>query len=159
MHNYLGGNDLGGKVISEDMRVRIAHSIGSIERQRHTLAARILERVNAPEATDGSPDPDIVAGLLINLLIDGGGDIAAFGGLRDLSQVALKHRQLGINGRHYSRFGLALAPTLRSVLGLSMPEQSLVAWGDAFWLIVGGIVQHEPSSLSLQAAPSGTGRA
>ena len=137
-------------MISEDVRVRLAHSIAGIERQRHTLAARIAERMDKPEPPDGSPEPEAVAALLVELLIDGASDIAAFGGLRDLSQVARKHQVLGMNGRHYSRFGLALAPTLRSVLGLAMPPQSVSAWGDVFWLAVGEIGRQDDSRVSLQ---------
>lgn len=126
-------------MISEDMRVRIAHSIAGLEQQRHNLAAAIADRMDSPTPLDRSGHSDLVSAQLLRLLIDGGSDIAAFGGLRDLSQVSLRHEKLGISGRHYSRFGLVLSSAMGSIFGLTMPPQTVAAWNDVFWIVVGEI--------------------
>lgn len=132
-------------VVAEDIRLRLAQSMPAVERARSEITKRIqdhLQRMETPEEAFGQAE--ISALMLMDLLFDGARDLAAFGELRNLERVAREHRRLDIDGRHYSRFGTALAPVLREVLGVSLPPGTASAWCDAFWLIVGRIRDGDP---------------
>jgi hypothetical protein len=140
----VGAGD-GARVISEETRIRLAQSIGSVERRRRLLATRVAERMSRMRSDELICGREAAA-ILIDLLIDGSSDIAAFGGLRDLSPAARKHHKLGLSGSDYSRFGLELPSALQSVLGLAVPPKTVNAWCDAFWLIVGHVQSYAPSA-------------
>jgi hemoglobin-like flavoprotein len=129
-------------VISEDLRLRLAQSMALVERRRAAIVARIPERMAAQAQLDEN-DPGAAASILFGLLIDGASDLAAFAGLRDLSRVRRDHRHLGIAGRQYSRFGLALGPSIHAVLGVAMPPETLSAWCDAFWIVIREITSED----------------
>lgn len=125
------------KIIAEDIRLRLAQSIPIVERHRAVVTRKMQERMQqleSPEETFGQAE--VTALMLVELLIDCASDLAAFGGTRDLAATAADHRRLDVDGRHYSRFGLALAPVLREVLGVAMPPKIASAWCDAFWFII-----------------------
>ena len=126
--------------VTEDVRFRIAQSIPVVERHRGEITQVMQNRLVAIE---GAEEPfgqgDVVAMMLVSLLIDCGSDIAAFGGTRDLRPTAAEHGRLGIAGRHYSRFGMALAAVLREVLGPRLSPQIVSAWCDTYWFIIAGI--------------------
>ena len=125
-------------VIAEDVRLRLAQSMPAVERARFEITRRIqdhLQRLETPEEAFGQAE--VTAMMLVQLLFDGASDLAAFGELRNLDAVAREHRRLDVDGRHYSRFGMALAPVLREVLGVALPAGTASAWCDAFWFIVG----------------------
>ncbi len=124
--------------IAEDIRLRLAQSMADVDPRRDQIVRRMQERLQAFETPDEDfGQAEVTALLLVELLVDCACDLAAFGGLRNLDKVARQHRQLDIDGRHYSRFGLALAPVLRQVLGVRLPPKTATAWCDAFWYIVG----------------------
>lgn len=133
--------------IAEDIRLRLAQTMPLVERRKADVTARMEERLQAPEERDEAfGQAEITAAMLVELLIDGASDIAAFGGLRELAPVSREHRRLDIDGRHYSRFGLALGPVLRATLGLGMPPETVAAWCDAFWIIIAGLANEELQS-------------
>lgn len=82
---------------------------------------------------------EVAAMLLTQLLIDQAAAIAEQGSPRIPLGLAAEHRALDIVGRHYSRFGDALVPVLKDVLGSGVPSDLTAAWGDAFWLAVRAI--------------------
>jgi hemoglobin-like flavoprotein len=132
------------RIIAEDIRLRIAQSMPVVERRRSAITEKMQERMQeleGPEETFGQAE--VTALMLIELLVDGASDLAAFGGLRELSRTASNHRRLDVDGRHYSRFGLALAPVLREVLGIAMPPKTASAWCDAFWFIIAEMAPDE----------------
>lgn len=137
---------MSNKPVSEDLRLRLAQSMPAIERHRATLTQRLQDRIRTIEGPESTPrQAEIKASILMDLLIAGASDIAAFGGLRDLSRTTREHRRLEIDGRHYSRFGLALAPALRQAPGLALSPPTVTAWCDAFWLIIAEtIAEPEP---------------
>lgn len=125
------------RIIAEDIRLRLAQSMPIVERHRTAITEKMHERLlqlETPQECFGQAE--VTALMLVELLIDCGGDLAAFGGTRDLAATAAEHRRLDVDGRHYSRFGLALAPVLREVLGVAMPPKIASAWCDAFWFII-----------------------
>jgi hypothetical protein len=131
-------------VIAEDIRLRLAQSMPIVERRRAQIVIEIVKRMDPLASPSESLEASCLAAMLFELLIDGGSDIAAFGGLRDLCPAKQEHGRRGISGRHYSRFGTALGPALRAVLGPAMPPKSASAWCDAFWLVVEAINSDEP---------------
>lgn len=129
------------KPIAEDVRLRLAQSMPAVERNHAAISSKLQERV---QTLEGAP-PDlrqaqIKTEMLMDLLIAGASDIVAFGGLRELSRASREHRRLEIDGRHYSRFGLALAPALRQIPGLALSPQTIAAWCEAFWIIIAELV-------------------
>lgn len=144
---------MSNKPIAEDIRLRLAQSMPVVERSRAAISSMLRERVQTLEGA--MPDlrqAEIKTTMLMDLLIAGASDIAAFGGLRELSRTAREHRKLAIDGRHYSRFGLALAPALRQAPGLALSPMTIAAWCDAFWLIIAEVVA-DPAP---KPSPSGT---
>jgi hypothetical protein len=144
-------------LVSDDLRLRLAQSMAVVERRRAPIVARIAERMVEQAQPDESVDPGVSARILFDLLIDGASDLAAFAGLRDLSPATRDHRQLGIAGRQYSRFGLALGPALGAILGVAMPPETVVAWCDAFWIVIREIASTEgrerPNAALVQSTP------
>ncbi len=82
---------------------------------------------------------EVAAMMLTQLLIEQAAEIAERGSLQVPVGLASEHRALDIVGRHYSRFGDALVPVLKDVLGPGVPSEVTAAWGDAFWLAVRAI--------------------
>jgi len=145
-------------IIAEDIRLRLAQSMPIVERSRAAITEKMqsrLQQLEAPEEAFGQAE--VTAPMLVNLLIDGASDLAAFGGLRHLDAVASEHRRLDIDGRHYSRFGLALAPVLREILGMRLPPKMASAWSDAFWFIIGQMRPEETPDRRETRRVAGTG--
>ena len=55
---------------------------------------------------------------------------------RRIDRLLDEHRAIGIEARHYSRFGDALIPALTDLLGPNVPRDVPAAWCDAFWTII-----------------------
>lgn len=133
-----------GKIIAEDVRLRLAQSLPIVERHRAAITQEMQERLQQLEGADEAfGQAEVTALVLVELLIDGASDLAAFGGTRALAAKAVEHRRLDIDGRHYSRFGLALAPVLRKVLGIALPPKFASAWCDAFWFAIAEMAPDE----------------
>ena len=74
--------------------------------------------------------------ILTELLLKQSAAIAEGREMADVNSVAREHWSLGIEGRHYSRFGDALVPILLDVLGPNAPREVASAWCDTFWAMV-----------------------
>lgn len=123
--------------ISDNVRDILTRSLPLVRSQKD----RIIERMELHlRGAGGDEEPfgqsEVAAMLLVQLLIDQArnvvetGEVAATNGIRD------EHRALEIDGRHYSRFGDALVPIVRDVLGESLPRGFAGAWCDTFWAVV-----------------------
>jgi hemoglobin-like flavoprotein len=121
--------------IDDPARELLAQSLPLMEHGKDRLidGFEAYLRAAAPE-THG--DPEVVAMMLTEMLIAQTGNLLRFGALRNAVDVNQEHRSLAIDGRHYSRFGDALLPVIRDVLGPNVPGAVAAAWGDAFWAIV-----------------------
>jgi hemoglobin-like flavoprotein len=130
--------------ISEDVRLRLAQSIGVVEGHRAEVTRRMQVHLAALETEDEAfGQAEVTGAMLVELLIESASNIAACGALGDMNRMSREHRRLEIDGRHYSRFGLALAPILRDVLGPSLPPRIASAWCDAFWFAVRHLAPEE----------------
>ena len=124
-------------VVAEEIRLALAQSLPVVERHREAIISGMQDRLVAMETNDEAfGQGDVTALVLVRLLIDGAADLAAFGGVHDLSQAADEHRRLDIDGRHYSRFGAALERIMRDALGPRLSPAMIAAWVDAFWVVV-----------------------
>ena len=115
----------------------LARSLPLLQRHKDEL----LEGLEA--CLRGSEEPDdafgqaeVTAMLLTQLLIDEAASLVRSGSFSTLDGVADQHRALDIDGRHYSRFGDALAPVLKDVLGTNIPADVPSAWCDTFWRVI-----------------------
>lgn len=79
---------------------------------------------------------EVTAMMLTALLIDQATGLVRRGALGDLDGIAAEHRALDIDGRHYSRFGDALAPVMKDVLGPTLPREVPAVWCDTFWRVI-----------------------
>lgn len=120
--------------ISDRTRDLLAQSLPFMEQRKDAL----IERLGAYPGSAGDTDEDaeLVAIMLTELLISQGGNLLRSGALQDIDDVGHEHRMLRIHGRHYSRYGDALSPVIRDVLGPQVPGEVAGAWGDAFWAII-----------------------
>lgn len=123
--------------IAEDVRLRLTQSIAVVAGHRDEITSRMQAHLAALETEDETcGQAEVTGSMLVELLIDSASNLAACGSVGDLSRVGGEHQRLEIDGRHYSRFGLALAPILREVLGPSLPPRIVSAWCDTFWFAV-----------------------
>jgi len=123
--------------IAEDVRLRLAESIAVVEGHRDEITRRMQAHLAALETEDEAfGQADVTGALLVEMLINSASNIAACGSPGDFGAVSREHRRLEVDGRHYSRFGLALAPILRDVLGPSLPPRIASAWCDTFWFTI-----------------------
>ena len=120
--------------ISDRTRDLLAQSLPLMEQRKDALIDRLGPYLGA--AGDGDEDSELVAIMLTELMISQAGDLVRSGALQDVDDVGHEHRMLRIQGRHYSRYGDALTPVIRDVLGPNVPREVAGAWGDAFWTII-----------------------
>jgi len=132
--------------ISETARDNLFHSFAAVEAAAPAIRAAMLASFALAE---GEPPPfaraDGIASALVDMLLDQGRYLAAGRGPRDVAAIALNHRALGIEGRHYSRFGDALVPVLKDAVGPRLPGAVTAAWGDAFWFVIRLVMRQAPT--------------
>ena len=117
--------------------MRLAQSLAVVDSNREAIVEKMQQRLVSLETEDEAfGQGEVTAMMLVDLLVSGASDLAACGALPDLQATASEHKRLDIDGRHYSRFGVALAPVLREALGPRLPPKFASAWCDAFWFVI-----------------------
>ena len=125
------------ELVTERTRDIIARSLPIVRQHKDEIAGAMevyLRRVEDDRTTFGQSD--LSAMILTELLLRYAGQIAGTGKVTGLEAIAPEHESLGIDGRHYSRFGDALVPILRDSLGVNLPRDVSSAWSDTFWTII-----------------------
>ena len=124
--------------ISEHTRKYLSQSLPLVQQHKQHLVNRMEANLRAGEP-EGEPygQSEVAAMILVDLLLSQARHLSESGGLADLRDVAAEHRTLAISGRHYSRFGDALVPVLRDLLGSKVPRGVTSAWCDTFWTLIG----------------------
>jgi hemoglobin-like flavoprotein len=125
------------EVVSERIRALIARSVPLVRQHKDEIISRMelhLRDVNVDQQAVGQSE--VVAMMLTELLLKQAAAITEGRPMADVDIVAREHWSLGIEGRHYSRFGDALVPILRDVLGPGAPREVASAWCDTFWATV-----------------------
>ena len=139
--------------VSARTRAILASSLPVVRRHKDDLVASMevyLRRVDEDRTTLGRSD--IVAMILTELLIRQASLIVDSGRISGLETAAEEHRSIEIEGRHYSRFGDALVPILRDVLGAGVPREVPAAWCDAFWAVIRATRRPRPADAADRAA-------
>ena len=133
--------------ISDRTRSHLSQSLPFVEQRKEGLVNRMEANLRAGEA-DEEPygQSEVVAMILVDLLLAQARNLADTGEVADLRDVKEEHRALAISGRHYSRFGDALVPILKDLLGPRLPREVASAWCDTFWAVIAAAQrQSEPS--------------
>lgn len=125
------------RVVSDQVLHLLAQSLPLVERSRDSIVQGIETHLRPTEAPDEAfGQSEVTAMMLTGMLIEQARHLVDLGGLRDVEERAQEHRALAITGRHYSRFGDALVPVLKDVLGPNTPVEVPKAWCDAFWSVI-----------------------
>jgi hypothetical protein len=123
--------------IGETARDNLFHSLAAVEAATPAIKAAMAASV---ASADGEPPPfaraEGIASALVDMLVEQARRLAEGGGPGGVAAIALEHRALGIEGRHYSRFGDALVPVLKDSVGPRLPGAVTAAWVDAFWSVI-----------------------
>lgn len=123
--------------ISNRNRSLLARSLPLVQQRRDALQERMAVALAALDAGATTPgQAEGMAETLTDLLLDEARQAVESGAFGPLGRLAGDHRRLDITGRHYSRFGDALMPVLRDLLGPLPPREVLAAWCDTFWAII-----------------------
>ena len=123
--------------INEKVRDNLFHSFAAVEAAAPAIKAAMMpslalaEGERAPFARAGG-----IATALVDMLLDQARRMAEGRPPNDIDAIAASHRLMGIEGRHYSRFGDALTPVLRDAIGPRLSSAVTAAWGDAFWFVI-----------------------
>ena len=123
--------------VSTRTRSLVARSLPLVQQRREALVARMeaaLAELDTQETAVGQAE--VTAVVLVDLLLDEAKQLVESGAFGPLSWLPGEHYLLDITGRHYSRFGDALIPVLRDLLGPIPPREVLSAWCDTFWAII-----------------------
>ena len=123
--------------LSDNARDILARSLPLLDARKD----RITERLeNHLRGAGGDEEPygqsEVAAMLLVQLLLDQARSIVETGQIAAGEGIGDEHRALEIDGRHYSRFGDALVPVVRDVLGSDVPREVAGIWCDIFWAVV-----------------------
>ena len=123
--------------VSDRTRSLLARSFPLVQ-QRADLLIERMERSLDTTAEPNEPigQSELIAMMLVELLLRQARHLVESGEMRALDGLARDHEQLGITGRHYSRFGDALVPILRDLLGPTLPREVAGAWCDTFWAVI-----------------------
>lgn len=123
--------------ISAQTRKYLSQSLPLVQQHKDHLVNRMEANLRG-NGGDDQPygQSEVTAMILVDLLLTEARNLAGQGELGDLRDVAEEHRALEISGRDYSRFGDALVPVLRDMLGPRLPSEISSAWCDSFWTIV-----------------------
>jgi hemoglobin-like flavoprotein len=125
------------EAVSTRTRSLIARSLPLVQQRRQDLVERMevaLAALDTKQSEIGQAE--VTAVVLVDLLLDEARELVESGVFGPLDYVPGEHYLLDITGRHYSRFGDALMPVLRDLLGPIPPRELLAAWGDIFWAII-----------------------
>jgi hypothetical protein len=130
--------------LSENTRKSLFRSLAAVENNKLPITIAMTGSLAAAEAEGGSLDrSETIVVILLEMLVEQAKHLIEGRDVQDLEAQARRHQQYGIAGRHYSRFGDALVPVLRDMLGPNLPRGFASAWCDAFWFVIRSINQHE----------------
>ena len=131
-------------IVTAKARTLLVRSLHPVEARRDAIQAELRRSLARSEQDPELSDtPGLVATLLLNFLTDQVRHVVHSGEPRDLDLHRDEQRLNGIAGRHYSRFGDALAPVIRDALGPTFPRETGSAWSDVFWALVRRMQQRD----------------
>jgi hemoglobin-like flavoprotein len=123
-------------ILSNRSRQMLSQSLPLVHARKQELVDRMQASLVQAEPGQDRGRSEINATILVDMLIDQVRSILDHGEYGDLSHVPAEHAALQIGGRTYSRFGDALVPILKDVLGDHVPSLVSGAWIDTFWAVI-----------------------
>ena len=124
-------------ILGNRTRSLLARSLPLVQQRREALTKRMEIALAELEGSGTVPgQAEATAAMLTELLLDEAKQAVEAGAFGPLDHLPGEHHLLDITGRHYSRFGDALMPVLRDLLGPIPPREVLAAWCDTFWAII-----------------------
>lgn len=140
--------------ITDDVRFKVAQSIVIVETHRHSLTSELQRRLAEMETEEEAfGQGEVAAFMLVDLLMEAARQIAARGHPGRLDVVAREHRRLEIGSIHYFRFGAALEPALRTIVGSALPTRIASAWIDAFRFVIAQLALFD-TRIAMPACPA-----
>jgi hypothetical protein len=141
--------------ISENTRTNLFRSVAAVE----VAAPAIIAGLTASLArAEDEPAPfsraTAIAGSLVGMLLEQATHMIDGREPRNIGEIGIAHRALGIDGRHYSGFGDALLPVLKDALGPRLPAAMASAWCDAFWFVIRLLLGEREQQAARGAAPN-----
>ena len=124
-------------LLSDHSKQLLSQSLPLVQANKHEMIDRMQAVLALAEPDRDRGQAEINAMILVQMLINQVSHILATGEYDDLVHIPAEHTMLKITGRTYSRFGDALAPILKDVLGVNLPGTVSGAWVDSFWSISG----------------------
>jgi hemoglobin-like flavoprotein len=133
--------------ITDNARDILARSLPLLQPGRDQIVERMeLHLRGAGGGEQPAAWARAAATLLVQLLFDQARSLVESGELAAAEAIFDEHRALPIDGRHYSRFGDALVPILRDLLGAGVPREVAGTWCDIFWTAIGELKPLEESA-------------
>lgn len=121
--------------LSDRTRDLVVQSLPLMEPRKDALIDRLARHLRGG-TREPNQDVELLAVVLTDFLMEQGGDLVRSSALLALDEISLEHSRLRLQGRHYLRFGDALAPAIRDVLGPEVPQEVADAWEKVFWAII-----------------------
>jgi hemoglobin-like flavoprotein len=134
--------------VSDRTRSLLSRSLPLVQPRRDLLVERIERSFAAEAGLESSGQAELSAMMLVDLLLRQVKTLVESGQFSGLDEVAAEHRAFDIKGRHYSRFGDALVPVLRDLLGRTAPREVAAAWCDTFWAMIRATLPAEEPALA-----------
>ena len=122
--------------VSDRTRSLLSRSLPLVQQRRDLLVERMERSLAAETERKAFGQAGLTATMLVDLLVTQVRSLVESAAFAPLDEIADEHRRLDITGRHYSRFGDALVPILRDLLGATVPREVAAAWCDSFWAIL-----------------------
>ncbi len=123
-------------VLSERTRQMLSRSLPLVQAHKHETIDRMQASLVLAEPDRNPGQSEINAMILVEMLITQVRHLLDTGQYDDLAHIPNEHAALRITGRTYSRFGDALVPILKDVLGPTVPGAVPGAWCDTFWKVI-----------------------
>ena len=123
-------------LLSDRSKQLLSQSLPLVQANKHEMIDRMQAVLALAEPDRDRGQAEINAMILVQMLINQVSHILATGEYDDLVHIPAEHTMLKITGRTYSRFGDALAPILKDVLGVNLPGTVSGAWVDSFWSVI-----------------------
>ena len=123
-------------VLSDRSRQMLSQSLPLVQAHKHEVIDHMQASLVLAEPDQDPGQSEINAMILAEMLITQVRHILDAGEYDDLAHIPTEHAALKITGRTYSRFGDALVPILKDVLGTNVPSAVSGAWIDIFWSVI-----------------------
>lgn len=130
--------------LSDRTRDMVAETLPLMARHRAPLEEALRDHMVREDIDDPSAAGiTVMTQAIMDMLYDHARQFRGYGMPAGTAETAARHRALALGTAQYSRFGDALKPVMRDMLGSSATPSMLSAWSDAYWAIVRTVLGEE----------------